>query len=87
MNLRKFDLEVNVEKRLAKLVTAYCSSHYVDPTFLLGPGRQRLAARARAAISHQALTNGVCTLTDLARYFGRAPEVVARGIKRYRTSR
>jgi len=87
MNPREFDLEEDVEERIASLVTAYCSCHGVDPAFLLGRGRQRLAARARAVISHQALTSGVCTLTDLARCFDRAPAVVARGIERYRTSR
>lgn len=86
MCIRRPTAEEDVVKRIAELVAKYCSSHDIDPAILSGPGRQRLAARARGVIGYQAITNGICTTNDLARYFGRAPEVVARGIKRYRTS-
>ena len=86
MRRRRTIAEEDVGKRIAELVAEYCSSHDMDPAILLGPGRQRLAARARGVISHQAIKNGICTTSDLARYFGRAPEVVARGIMRYRTN-
>lgn len=86
MRRRRTIAEEDVGKRIAELVAEYCSSHDIDPAILLGPGRQRVAARARGVISHQAITNGICTTSDLALYFGRAPEVVARGIKRYRTN-
>jgi len=74
-----------IRNHLSELVSEYCSQYDLDPAELEGRGRQRRAALARAVISHQAISNGMCTLKDLADYFGRAPEVISRGIKRYCT--
>jgi len=73
----------DVGNSLGELVAEYCSMYDLNPAVLLGSGRQRDAAKARAMISHQAITSGMCTLKDLSLYFGRAPEVISRGIKRY----
>ena len=73
----------DVGNSLGKLVAEYCSMYDLNSAVLMGSGRRRDAAKARAVISHQAITSGICTLRDLALYFGRAPEVILRGIKRY----
>lgn len=85
MRPRHDHTEEGVGKCLGELVTEYCSMHNLNPAVLMGRGREREAARVRAMISHQAITSGICTLKDLAQYFGRAPEVISRGMKHYCT--
>lgn len=68
---------------LAELVDQYCATSGLDPAVLVGPCRQRHPARVRALISHHAIYSGIATLTELAAYFRRAPEVVARGIEKH----
>jgi len=80
---RRDRTEEDIDNRLGELVTVYCSTYGLNPAVLMGSGRQREAARVRAMISHQAITSSMCTLKDLAQYFGRAPEVISRGIKHY----
>ena len=80
---RRDRTEEDIDISLGELVTVYCSMYDLNPAVLMGSGRQRQAARVRAVISHQAITSGKCTLKDLAQYFGRPPEVISRGIKRY----
>lgn len=50
---------------------------------LRGPGRQRDAAYVRAKLCDRALRGGHASLSELATYFRRAPEVISRGIRRY----
>jgi REP element-mobilizing transposase RayT len=68
---------------LTELVEQCCESHDLRPAALFHSGRRRHPARVRALISHHAISNGIATLTELAVYFRRAPEVIARGIQRY----
>ena len=65
------------------IVKACCATAGLDPAVVVGPGRQRKASRVRGLICSHALSEGVATLSELAAYFGRAPEVIARGIARY----
>ncbi|NNF67819.1 MAG: transposase [Gammaproteobacteria bacterium] len=69
--------------RLDEIVKTYCESAGINATAVTGRGRQRDAARARSQICSRALLNGTATLGELANYFGRAPEVISRGIARY----
>lgn len=75
--------EKDVDKFIGDLVAAYCSEHNLNPAAVTGPGRQRDTARARAIISHQAISDGKCTLKNLAEYFGRDPDVILRGLQRH----
>lgn len=69
--------------RLDKIVQTYCNLAGLNPAAVKGPGRQRDTARARGLICSQVLSNGTATLSELAVYFGRAPEVISRGIARH----
>ncbi len=73
----------DVFSTLDTLVEEFCETYDLNQTVLCRPGRQRQAARIRALISHHAISKGLATLTQLATYFGRAPEVISRGIERY----
>ena len=77
-------LDASYERRLNRLVEEYCAVAGVEPATLVVRGKQRKSARLRAWICDAALRNGHATLGELATYFGRAPEVIARGIARYR---
>jgi REP-associated tyrosine transposase len=73
----------NYRQRIGGLVEKYCAAAEIEPAALSAPGRQRVAARLRALISNDALRHGDATMGELAYYFGRSPEVISRGIKRY----
>lgn len=73
----------DIREFIDKLVADYCASRNLTPAFIMGTGRQRDAATARAVISHQAIYSGTCTQRDLAEYFNRAPGVISHSIKRY----
>ena len=83
MQPRGVPSDEDIDKFIDNLVAEYCSEHNLNPAAVTGLGRQREAARARAIISHQAISDGKCTLKNLADYFGRAPEVISRGLKHY----
>lgn len=68
---------------LDDIVKTYCATAGLDPAVVVGPGRQRTASRVRGLICAHALSTGVATLSELAVYFGRAPEVISRGIAHY----
>ena len=68
---------------LDDIVKTYCATAGLDPTVIIGPGRQRTASRVRGMICSYALSTGVATLSELAAYFGRSPDVISRGIARY----
>lgn len=76
-------VEGEMTRFLAEVVEKYCATYGLNPAVLSRPGRQREPARVRALVSHHAISSGIATLTELAVYFRRAPEVIARGIERY----
>ena len=73
----------NWKQRIDRLVEKHCASVAIEPAALVAPGRHRATARLRARISNEALRHGHATMGELANYFGRSPDVISRGIKRY----
>lgn len=75
--------DTDLSSRLDAIVEAFCTAAEISSAMVVGPGRQREAARVRGLICSEALSSGAATLSELAAYFGRAPDVISRSITRH----
>ncbi len=80
---QSWSLNPSSASRLDVIVSEICAAAGLEPATVKGPGRKRDATHVRGIICSQALARGIATLSQLAEYFGRAPEVISRGIARH----
>ncbi len=72
---------------LDSIITTACETHGVTEANLASPSLSRLHARVRAEIALEALDNGVASVTEVARRFGRDQPSLSRSMSRLRACR
>lgn len=65
---------------LEAIVTEVASESGVDPAVIRSARRLPILVRARAEIARRALRQGVATLSEVARYLGRAPSTLSESL-------
>ena len=75
------------QRSLDELVSDTCASHGIDEPQLASPSRARHLAAIRAEIALAATTNGIASISEVARRFGRAQPTLSRAMCRLRDRR
>jgi len=70
---------------LDELISEACARHRVDETELAGSSRARKLVGIRAEIALAATTNGIATVSEVARRFGRAQPTLSRAMHRLKS--
>jgi hypothetical protein len=68
------------------LLDAICGEHLVSREELLGPSRLRRYARIRAVVLDRALSEGIATLSDVARLLRRTSPTLSKSLDHYRAA-
>lgn len=69
---------------LEQLIERVCTEYGLRTEDLSCPGRSRIAARARVAVAQHAIRLNLCTLSELARRFGRSTSTLSESLARCR---
>lgn len=72
---------------LDELIMKHCALYTIEEAALRSHSRMRLLAQIRAEIALEATENGIATITEVARRFGRSQPALSRAIRRLRDSR
>jgi putative transposase len=82
LNRKAVLVELKRRTNLDAIVAHVCSGYRLAEAALRAPGRQRVAAQARALVGWLVLRTKVSTLTAVARRFGREPSGLSRQVAR-----
>ena len=78
------NVESGAVARLNALIDEHCRRFGISSHELTSRSRTRRLAKARAIIARDAIDNGIATLAEISRRYGRSESVVLRTMNRYR---